>query len=72
MLPDLAGYIIGRTVRSYPEAVNWTLSNFDDADFFRKAVGNPNRATMERQKTTEAYACRVRELNEACGNVHSR
>eukprot|EP00170_Pyropia_yezoensis_P000217 contig_1425_g218 len=37
-LPDSAGHIVGRTVGSYLEAVNWLLSNYADADSLRKAV----------------------------------
>lgn len=70
VLPDSAGHVLGRTVGSYPEAVNWLLSNYADADSLRKAVGKLNRATMERQETPDAFARRVRELSEACGNVY--
>ena len=70
VLPDSAGHIVGRTVASYPEAVNWLLSNYADADSLRKAVGRLNRATMERQETPEAFARRVREMSDACGNVY--
>lgn len=70
VLPDSAGHVLGRTVGSYPEAVNWLLSDHTDADFLRKAVGKLNRATMERQEAPDAFARRVRELSEACGNVY--
>lgn len=70
VLPDSAGHVVGRTVGSYPEAVNWLLSNYADADSLRKAVGKLNRATMERQEAPDTFARRVRELSEACGNVY--
>eukprot|EP00170_Pyropia_yezoensis_P001008 contig_4682_g1012 len=72
VFPDSAGHVIGRTVGSYPEAVNQILSNYTDADVLRKAVGKLNRATMERQETPEAFARRVRDMSEACGNVYPK
>lgn len=70
VLPDSASHITGRTICSYPEAVNWLLSNCADADSIRKAVGKLNRRTKERQEIPEANALHDRELSEAWGNFY--
>eukprot|EP00170_Pyropia_yezoensis_P004773 contig_19455_g4787 len=70
VLPGSAGHIMGRTVCSCSETVNWLLSNFADAGSLRKMVNKLNRATMEKQETPEAFARRVWEMSEAFGNVY--
>ncbi|GAB0498272.1 hypothetical protein MMPV_009613 [Pyropia vietnamensis] len=70
VMPDSAGHIPGRTVSSYPEAVHWLLTNYAEPQALNQAVAECTRATMAASETPEGFAQRLRELGEACGNVH--
>jgi len=70
ILPDAAGHIPGRTVASYPEAVNWLLVNHADEVTLNQAAADVNRAVLGSHETPGAFAERLRELGESCGNVY--
>ncbi|GAB0491044.1 hypothetical protein MMPV_002288 [Pyropia vietnamensis] len=70
VMPDSAGHVPGRTVSSFPEAVNWFLTNYADPQALNQALADCTRATMTSGETPEAFAQRLRELGEACRNVY--
>jgi len=70
ILRDTAGHIPGRTVASFPEAVHWLLVNYADSITLKKAVSDVNRASLGAHEVPDAFAARLRDLGEACGNVY--
>jgi len=70
ILPDTAGHIPGRTDASFPEAVHWLLVNYADSITLIQAVSDVNRASLGAQDVPDAFAARLRDLCEACGNVY--
>jgi len=70
ILPDTAGRISGRTVASFPEAVHWLPVNYADSITLNQAVSDVNRASLGAHEVSDAFAARLRDLGEACGNVY--
>jgi len=70
ILPDTAGHIPGRTVASFPEEVHWLLVNYADSITLNQAVSDMNRASLGAHEVPDAFAARLRDLGEACGNVY--
>ena len=70
ILPDTAGHIPGRTVASFPEAVPWLLVNYADSITLNQAVSDVNRASLGAHEVPDAFAARLWDLGEACGNVY--
>jgi len=70
ILPDTAGHIPGGTVASFPEAVHWLLVNYADSITLNQAVSDVNRASLGAHEVPDAFAARLRDLGEACGNVY--
>jgi len=69
ILPDTAGHIPGRTVASFPEAVHWLLFNYADSITLNQAFSDVNRASLRTHEVPDAFAARLQDLGEACGNV---
>jgi len=72
ILPDTAGHIPGSTVASFPEAVHWLLVNYADSISINQAVPDVNRASLGAHEAHGAFAARLRDLEEACGNVYRK
>ncbi|GAB0493373.1 hypothetical protein MMPV_004655 [Pyropia vietnamensis] len=70
-LPDAGGHHGGESVTSYPEAVNWFLSTYAEPHTLGMAQDAFSRATLRDGETVEAFAGRLRNLSEHCGNIHS-
>ena len=70
ILPDTAGHIPGRTVVLFPEAVHWPLVNYADSITLNQAVSDVNRASLGTHEVPDAFAARLLDLGEACGNVY--
>jgi len=70
ILPDTAGHIPGRTVASFPEAVHWLRVNYSDSITLNQAVSDVNRAFRGAHEVPDAFAARLRDLREACGNMY--
>jgi len=70
ILPDTAGHIPGRTVASFPEAVHWLLVSYSDSITLNQAVSDVNRASLGAHEVPDAFAARLRDLGEACGNFY--
>jgi len=70
ILPDTAVHNPGRTVASFPEAVHWLLVNYADSITLNHAVSDVNRASLGAQDVPDAFAARLRDVGEACGNVY--
>jgi len=70
IFPDTAGHIPGRIVASFPEAVHWLLVNYADSITPNQAVLDVHRASLGAQDVTDAFAARLRDVWEACGNMY--
>jgi len=70
ILPDTTGHIPGRTVASFPEAVHCLLVNYTDSITLNQAVSDVNRTSLGAHEVPDAFAARLRDLGEACGNVY--
>jgi len=70
ILPDTAGHIQSRTVASFPEAVHWRLVNDANSITLNRAVSDVNRASLGAHEVPDAFAARLQDMGEACGNVY--
>ena len=70
ILSDTAGHIPGRTVAFFPEAVHWLLVNHADSITLNQAVSDVHRASLGAHEVPDAFAARLQDLGEACGNVY--
>ena len=70
ILSDTARQISGRTVASFLGAVHWLLVNDEDPITLNQAVLDVNRASLGAHEVPDAFAARLRDLGEACGNVY--
>jgi len=70
ILPDTAGHIPGRTVASFPEAVHWLLVNYADSITLNQALSDVNHASLGAHEVPDAFAARLPDLKEVCGNVY--
>jgi len=70
ILPDTARQISGRTVASFLGAMHWLLVNYEDPITLNQAVLDVNRASLGAHEVPDAFAARLRDLGEACGNVY--
>jgi len=70
ILRNTAEHIPGRPVASFPEAVHSLLVNYADSITLNQAVSGVNRASLGAHEVPDAFAARLRDLGEACGNVY--
>ena len=70
ILPDTAGRIPGWSVASFSEAVHWHLVSYTDSINLNQAVSDVNRASLGAHEVPDAFAARLRDLGDACGNVY--
>ena len=70
ILPDTAGRIPGWTVASFSEAVHWHLVSDTDSINLNQAVSDVHRASLGAHEVPDAFAARLRDLGDACGNMY--
>ena len=49
--------------------MHWLLVNYADSITLNQAVSDVNRAFLGAHEVPDAFAARLRDLGEACGNV---
>jgi len=50
--------------------VHWLLVNYSDSITLNRAVSDVNRASLGSHEVPDAFAARLRDMGEACGNVY--